>query len=54
MGMAFSTEVSINLADDEQLMRMMVKAGFGTVFIGIETPEEDEPGGMQQEAEHEP
>jgi radical SAM superfamily enzyme YgiQ (UPF0313 family) len=41
VGMAFSTEVSINLVDDEQLMRMMVEAGFGTVFIGIETPEEE-------------
>jgi radical SAM superfamily enzyme YgiQ (UPF0313 family) len=40
-GVLFSTEVSINLADDEQLMDMMVEAGFGTVFIGIETPDED-------------
>jgi radical SAM superfamily enzyme YgiQ (UPF0313 family) len=40
-GMQFSTEVSINLADDEQLMHMMVEAGFGTVFIGIETPDEN-------------
>ncbi len=40
-GVLFSTEVSINLADDEQLMRMMVEAGFGTIFIGIETPDED-------------
>jgi radical SAM superfamily enzyme YgiQ (UPF0313 family) len=40
-GVLFSTEVSINLADDEQLMHMMVEAGFGTVFIGIETPDED-------------
>jgi radical SAM superfamily enzyme YgiQ (UPF0313 family) len=39
-GVLFSTEVSINLADDEQLMHMMVEAGFGTVFIGIETPDE--------------
>ena len=39
-GMAFNTEVSINLADDEELMRLMVEAGFDTVFIGIETPEE--------------
>ncbi|GAB6172150.1 B12-binding domain-containing radical SAM protein [Paradesulfitobacterium aromaticivorans] len=38
---AFLTETSINLADDEQLMRLMVKAGFDTVFIGIETPNED-------------
>ena len=37
-GFPFSTEVSINLADEEQLMQMMVEAGFDTVFIGIETP----------------
>jgi radical SAM superfamily enzyme YgiQ (UPF0313 family) len=37
----FSTEVTINLADDEELMSMMGEAGFGTVFIGIETPDED-------------
>ncbi len=40
VGMPFSTEVSINLVDDADLMRMMVEAGFGTVFVGIETPEE--------------
>jgi radical SAM superfamily enzyme YgiQ (UPF0313 family) len=39
--MPFNTEVSINLADDEGLMRMMVQAGFNLVFIGIETPNED-------------
>jgi radical SAM superfamily enzyme YgiQ (UPF0313 family) len=37
----FATEVSINLADDEPLMQLMVTAGFDTVFIGIETPNED-------------
>jgi radical SAM superfamily enzyme YgiQ (UPF0313 family) len=41
MGIPFHTEVSINLADDEQLMQMMVEAGFNMVFIGIETPDED-------------
>jgi radical SAM superfamily enzyme YgiQ (UPF0313 family) len=37
-GLAFSTEVSINLADDPELVRLMVAAGFDTVFVGIETP----------------
>lgn len=40
-GCLFLTEASINLADDEELIDMMVKAGFTQVFIGIETPEED-------------
>jgi radical SAM superfamily enzyme YgiQ (UPF0313 family) len=34
------TEVSINLADDEELMNAMVKAGFNSVFVGIETPDD--------------
>jgi radical SAM superfamily enzyme YgiQ (UPF0313 family) len=38
---ALSTEVSINLADDEELMRMMVQAGFDAVFVGIESPNEE-------------
>ena len=37
---AFATEVSINLADDGRLMELMVEAGFDTVFVGIETPNE--------------
>jgi len=36
----FITEASINLADDKELMEMMVRAGFAKVFVGIETPEE--------------
>lgn len=35
-----TTEASINLADDPELMTMMVKAGFRSVFVGIETPVE--------------
>ncbi|MFC1954158.1 B12-binding domain-containing radical SAM protein, partial [Chloroflexota bacterium] len=35
-----STETSINLADDEELMKLMVEAGFNQVFIGVETPNE--------------
>lgn len=37
----FHTEASINLADDEELMQMMVAAGFDKVFVGIETPNEE-------------
>ena len=40
-GMPFSTEASINLADDPVLLKLMVLAGFDTVFVGIETPNED-------------
>ena len=39
-GFSFYTEASINLADDEELVVMMVEAGFDTVFIGIEIPDE--------------
>jgi radical SAM superfamily enzyme YgiQ (UPF0313 family) len=39
-GITFFTEVSINLADDEKLMALLAAAGFTTVFIGIETPDD--------------
>ncbi|MBE0431305.1 MAG: B12-binding domain-containing radical SAM protein [Dehalococcoidia bacterium] len=38
---SFFTEASINLADDEQLMRLMSAAGFNMVFVGIESPNEE-------------
>ena len=40
VGCSFMTEASINLADDPELMRMMVMAGFNNIFVGIETPDE--------------
>jgi radical SAM superfamily enzyme YgiQ (UPF0313 family) len=36
----FSTQTSINLADDVELLAMMVEAHFVSTFIGIETPDE--------------
>ncbi len=37
----FTTEASINIVDDENLMNLMVKAGFDSLFIGIESPNEE-------------
>lgn len=37
----FGTQVTINLADDDELMRLMLEAGFRHLFVGIETPSED-------------
>lgn len=36
----FTTESSIDLSDDPELMRAMAEAGFVKVFVGIETPDE--------------
>jgi radical SAM superfamily enzyme YgiQ (UPF0313 family) len=37
----FYTEASIDLADDTELMALMVRSGFEEVFIGIETPHDE-------------
>jgi len=36
-----STEVSIDLSDDDELMTLMVQSGFDSVFVGIETVDDD-------------
>ena len=41
----FITEVSLNLADDDELLSLMRDAGFDTVFIGLETPSKE---GLQE------
>jgi radical SAM superfamily enzyme YgiQ (UPF0313 family) len=37
----FSTEASINLADDAELLELMKQANFFAVFVGIESPDPD-------------
>jgi len=37
---SFITEASLNLADDPELMQLMKDAGFQSVFLGVETPDE--------------
>ena len=50
--LSFNTQVSINLADDKKLIKLMAQAGFTAVFVGIETPDADglnECGKVQNE-----
>ncbi|TVQ53638.1 MAG: DUF4070 domain-containing protein [Spirulina sp. DLM2.Bin59] len=37
---SINTEASVDLAQDVELMESMVEAGFSSVFLGIETPDE--------------
>jgi radical SAM superfamily enzyme YgiQ (UPF0313 family) len=43
--MSFSTEASVNLADDPELCGLMAQAGFTKVFLGLETPS---PEGLEE------
>jgi radical SAM superfamily enzyme YgiQ (UPF0313 family) len=38
---SFNSQASINVADDPELLTMLSRAGFSTLFIGIETPDAD-------------
>jgi len=42
------TEASLNLAEDDELIELMVKAGFMLVFMGIETPDVDSLKGINK------
>jgi radical SAM superfamily enzyme YgiQ (UPF0313 family) len=44
----FSTEASINIADDDTLLAMMRAANFFTIFVGIESPDADTLVSMQK------
>jgi radical SAM superfamily enzyme YgiQ (UPF0313 family) len=48
MHVPFNSQVSMNLADDPELLDMMGRAGFDTVFIGIETPDEEALAGCNK------
>jgi len=39
--LAFFAEASLDLAEDDELLRLMAEAGLITVFIGIESPDEE-------------
>lgn len=38
---SFSTEASVDLAEDQELLDLMIAANFTAVFLGIETPDTD-------------
>jgi hypothetical protein len=44
----FTTEASINLADDAELMQLMRDVGFFAIFVGIESPDEATLVAMQK------
>jgi radical SAM superfamily enzyme YgiQ (UPF0313 family) len=44
----FNTEASVDLAQDQELMDLMVECNFTAVFLGIETPDEASLAGTQK------
>jgi radical SAM superfamily enzyme YgiQ (UPF0313 family) len=44
----FSTEASINLADDPELLRLLQETGFFAIFVGIESPDTETLVAMQK------
>ncbi len=41
MPFAFWTQTSVNLGQDRELIDLMTEANFSTVFVGVESPDED-------------
>jgi len=37
----FATQLTANIADDEEMMQLMLDAGFRHIFVGLETPSEE-------------
>ncbi len=48
MPFRFITEASLNLSDDRDLLQAMKDAGFASVFLGIETPDESSLAATQK------
>jgi radical SAM superfamily enzyme YgiQ (UPF0313 family) len=46
--MQFSTQVSIDCVNDHEMLRMCADAGFVSVFVGIETPNEESLRGAKK------
>jgi radical SAM superfamily enzyme YgiQ (UPF0313 family) len=44
----FSTEASVNLADDDVLLGLMQDVGFSAIFVGVESPDEATLKAMQK------
>jgi radical SAM superfamily enzyme YgiQ (UPF0313 family) len=44
----FSTEASINIADDRELLALMRECGFFALFVGIESPDPDTLAAMKK------
>jgi radical SAM superfamily enzyme YgiQ (UPF0313 family) len=43
------TEASVNLAEDDELLDLLVQAGFTLIFMGIETPDVESLAGIHKE-----
>jgi radical SAM superfamily enzyme YgiQ (UPF0313 family) len=48
MPFGFTTQASVNMAADKKLLDQMFRAGFGRVFLGIETPDQESLKGAKK------